>query len=378
MESTWASGAIELLRHADSHIGLKTAFDKRIAFISIDNSVEIMIRSYLSLPRSKSGIKVSRKELDEASNSFPSLVGLLYSHASDKLVGIDAADVEHYHRIRNTLYHEGTGLSVDDQYLMAYSGIAGVLLQNLFGSSVGPSSSAGPGTLERLIVNWNNIEQIVRDRTEAKGVFTTQIWEKAVAAGLSDDRDLQLLDDLHKARNRLVHSSSIKKEDLVHWINASEELLKKLSESTQATETAPPANVALTYKKIGIDADLHRYSLVVSVTLNKTPDQGFFRLVILWPLDVRGMRASGFKQGEEQQIEGHRYLELPLDVQERLWPGQTMKIVGGRTGAQIEYTVDDATFERLHEYSADVHYALYLQDWHPVRGKVPFEELNEF
>lgn len=377
MESIWASGAIELLRHADSHIDLKTAFDKRIAYISIDNRVETMIRSYLSLPRSKSGIKVSRKELEEAGNSFPSLLGLLSSHAADKLVGIDAADVEHYHRIRNTLYHEGTGLSVDDQYLMAYRGIAGVLMQNLFGSSVGPSS-AGPDTLERLIVNWNNIEQTIRERTEAKGVFTTQLWEKAFAAGLADDRDLQLLDDLRKARNRLVHSSSIDKEELAHWVNTSGELLEKLSESTQATETAPPADVALTYKKIRIDKDLHRYSLVVSVTLNKTPDQGFFRLVIFWPLDVTGMRASGFKQGEEQKIEGRRYLELPLDVQERLWPGQTMKVVGGRTGAQIEYSVDDATFQRLHEHSTDVHYALYLQDWHPTRGKVPFKELNEF
>lgn len=377
MESTWASGAIELLRHADLHIDLKTAFDKRIAFISIDNSVETMIRSYLSLPKSKSGIKVSRKELDEAGNSFPSLLGLLSSHAADKLVGIDAADVEHYHRIRNTLYHEGTGLSVDDQYLMAYRGITGVLLQNLFGSVVGPSL-AGPDTLERLIVNWNNIEQIIRERTETKGVSATQIWEKALAAGIADDRDLQLLGELRKARNRLVHSSSIDKEDLAHWINTSGDLLKKLSDNTRATETTSPADVTLTYKKVRIDDDLHRYSLAVSVTLNKTPDQGFFRLVIFWPLDVRGMRASGFKQGEEQEIDGRRYLELPLDVHERLWPGQTMKVVGGRTGAQIEYSVDDATFQRLHEHSADVHYALYLQDWHPVRGKVPFKDLNEF
>jgi hypothetical protein len=34
MESTWASGASELLRHADSHINLDTAFDKRIAVTS--------------------------------------------------------------------------------------------------------------------------------------------------------------------------------------------------------------------------------------------------------------------------------------------------------------------------------------------------------
>ncbi len=199
-----------------------------------------------------------------------------------------------------------------------------------------------------------------------------------MAAGIADDWDLQLLGELRKARNRLVHSSSIDKEELAHWINTSGDLLKKLSDNTRATETTSPADVTLTYKKVRIDDDLHRYSLAVSVTLNKTPDQGFFRVVIFWPLDVRGMRASGFKQGEEQEIDGRRYLELPLDVHERLWPGQTMKVVGGRTGAQIEYSVDDATFQRLHEHSADVHYALYLQDWHPVRGKVPFKDLNEF
>ena len=58
MKATWASGSIELLKHADSHIDLDTAFDKRIAFISIDNCVETIIRTYISLPKSKSGIKV--------------------------------------------------------------------------------------------------------------------------------------------------------------------------------------------------------------------------------------------------------------------------------------------------------------------------------
>ena len=61
MKSTWASGAIELLKHADSHIDLNTAFDKRIAFISIDNCVETIIRTFISLPKVKSGIKVKNK-----------------------------------------------------------------------------------------------------------------------------------------------------------------------------------------------------------------------------------------------------------------------------------------------------------------------------
>ena len=118
------------MKHADSHIDLSTAFDKRIAFISIDNCVETIVRTYISLPNAKSGIKVKKQELDEAGNSFPQLLSLLFKYTPEKLVGIDAVDIEHYHRIRNKLYHDGTGLSVDDEYLIAYRGIAGVLLKN--------------------------------------------------------------------------------------------------------------------------------------------------------------------------------------------------------------------------------------------------------
>ena len=124
MEHTWESGAIELLRHADSHIDLETAFDQRIAFISIDNSVETSVRTFLSLPSSKSGVKVPRKELDDAENSFPGLLSLFWKYAGPRLTGIDEADIQHYHRIRNKLYHDGTGLGVDVQYLSAYRQIA--------------------------------------------------------------------------------------------------------------------------------------------------------------------------------------------------------------------------------------------------------------
>lgn len=83
MENTWASGAIELIRHADSHIHLDTAFDRHIAFISIDNSVETSIRTFLSLPSSRSGVKVPRKDIEAVENSFPGLVSLLWQHAAE-------------------------------------------------------------------------------------------------------------------------------------------------------------------------------------------------------------------------------------------------------------------------------------------------------
>jgi hypothetical protein len=94
MEHTWASGAIELIRHADSHVHLETAFDRRIAFIGIDNSVETSIRVFLSLPTSKSRIKAPRKDVEAIENSFPGLVSLVWKHVGNRLTGIDEADIE--------------------------------------------------------------------------------------------------------------------------------------------------------------------------------------------------------------------------------------------------------------------------------------------
>ncbi len=93
MKETWASGSLELLKHADSHIQLDTAFDSRIVFISIDNSVEASIRIFLSLPVKISGINFQRKEVEEVGNSFPKMVDLLFSKARSKLAGLDDGDI---------------------------------------------------------------------------------------------------------------------------------------------------------------------------------------------------------------------------------------------------------------------------------------------
>ena len=73
MEKTWASGALELLQHAYSHIEQKSAFDKRMAFISIDNCVEVSIRTFLALPHSVSDVRISKSEIDAVGESFPKL-----------------------------------------------------------------------------------------------------------------------------------------------------------------------------------------------------------------------------------------------------------------------------------------------------------------
>ena len=228
MDKTWASGPLELLRHADSHINLSTAFDQRIAFISVDNCVEVSIRTFLSLPESKSRVKVSRAELESASNSFPKLLGLLFTRAPKRVSGLDDGDIEHYHRIRNTLYHDGTGLSVDEQYLLAYRGIAEILLQNLFGVLASEPKRAAPN-LETLIQNWNRIDKLVKDSLDRAGCTSTYKWEEAFALRLLSSSEVQDLTELRMARNRLVHSDTIDSEDIAHWAEKSQRVLDALT-----------------------------------------------------------------------------------------------------------------------------------------------------
>ena len=208
MKHTWASGAVELLEHADSHIKLESAFDKRIAFISIDNSTGTAIRTFISLPYSRSGVKFHQNEIGEARNSFPKLVGLVFKYAADRVVGLDDGDIEHYHRIRNQLYHEGTGLSVDEGYLNAYRQIASVLLKNLFG--VAGDTPVEPASLGQLILLWNQVNSELKRRMDKEGIAYghTYKWEMAQRAGILEMALVQDITELRMIRNRLVHSTA--------------------------------------------------------------------------------------------------------------------------------------------------------------------------
>ncbi|HEX6368532.1 MAG TPA: hypothetical protein VF006_06360 [Longimicrobium sp.] len=233
MEKTWASGAIELLRHADSHIHLETAFDRRIAFISIDNSVETSIRTFLSLPQSKSGVKIPRKDVDAVENSFPGLLSLLWQYAGNRLTGIDEADIEHYHRIRNKLYHDGTGLGVDEQYLLAYRQIAVLLLKNLFSVALGEPRPAP--TLERLIVLWNKIEEAIDLKLANAGMKRkgkTFFWEDAVQRGVISFDDVTNLTELRMIRSAQVHSTTLDRKKIEYAVERAERLLESLDESS--------------------------------------------------------------------------------------------------------------------------------------------------
>lgn len=208
MEKTWASGALELLKHADEHINKGQAFDERIAFISIDNAVETAIRTFISMPFSLSKVRFSFKDKKEIGNSFPKMVSLLNEKANSKITGIELSDIEFYHRLRNQLYHDGTGLSVDKNHLEAYRAIGEILLKNLFEIEFNYSTS--DESLSGLIVFWEEIDRIIKQLFISNNIdFTNTFkWEEALRKKILTKKQILLFNELKRIRNEQVHSLS--------------------------------------------------------------------------------------------------------------------------------------------------------------------------
>ena len=227
MENTWASGSLELLNHAEAHMDKESAFDKRIALISIDNSVEIAIRTFLGLPaRYFQGNKPSRKEVESATNSFPSLLDLLMKYAANRLVGIDPMDIEFYHRLRNKLYHDGTGHAVDDSHISAYFTIAKLLLSKLFEiehTSIAFGKKPSP---EDVLLLWNKIEKQLEELFYLAGIDDkgTYKWEEALSEKILTMDLINQLTELRMERNKLVHSTKkMTKKDLSFVLKKAED-----------------------------------------------------------------------------------------------------------------------------------------------------------
>jgi len=86
----------------------------------------------------------------------------------------------------------------------------------------------------------------------------------------------------------------------------------------------------------------------------------------------------GFEEGEDQNIKGQIYKEYALFIDKRLWPGQAMEIVGGKSTATLEYEFNNYVYMNRHSTPFDLHYTLFLQNWQPVQGSISFESLNIF
>jgi len=208
----WVEGPLELLRHGAGHLELGEEFDSRIAMISVDNAVELMIKTYLGLPRRATGIVgLSRKKFDEITQSFPLLLDALEKFAGDKLVGIELADIEWYHRLRNQLYHDGNGITVARMRVEAYLEIAKILLTNLFAT---PAEEIliheSTNLLVLFIHKWVNLEQellkLQAYRRIPDNVTVAMTIEWLCEDKILPNNFLANFRELRQLRNKLMHA----------------------------------------------------------------------------------------------------------------------------------------------------------------------------
>lgn len=218
----WKSGPKELLEHGLEHLSLETDFDYRMGIIAIDNSVELMLKTYLGLPKRITQLKgVSRKIYAEATKSFPNLLDAMENHAKDKLVGIELGEIEWYHRIRNQLYHDGNGITVEKEKVIAYSSIAKILFENLFNEKL--ELKGIHYRIDDFLLAWAEFKTLIVN--QGPKIFRLKNFTKLFNLSELEERTLA---DIINFRKRLIHSPdeiderelSTKVKELIELIEA--------------------------------------------------------------------------------------------------------------------------------------------------------------
>lgn len=224
----WKSGPKELLKHGLEHLSLETDFDYRMGMIVIDNSVELMMKTYLGLPKRITKLEgITRKTYEEAIKSFPSLIETMDRFAKDKLVGIELGEIEWYHRIRNQLYHDGNGITVEREKVIAYSSIAKILFENLFDEKI--EIEGKKYGIDDFLLFWADFNKLVIN--QGPKIYSKKNFKELF--NLSNNEDL-VLRDIMRFRNKLVHRpNEVDNEELNSKVDELIEFIELVKQKTE-------------------------------------------------------------------------------------------------------------------------------------------------
>jgi hypothetical protein len=150
----WQAGPTELIEFALERMHKGEDFDRRIAFLILDVGVETLFKTYLTLPDSVTQFQIKRADRREAvdNGNFHDLLRAVQNANPKKAATINFAYIEHYHNLRNTLYHQGNQVAaVPMNQLDGYAKLAVNLLReyldvNLSSKLKRPPSAGSVGT----------------------------------------------------------------------------------------------------------------------------------------------------------------------------------------------------------------------------------------
>jgi hypothetical protein len=217
----WASGPAEILENGLDLLSKDSDSNRRLAMISIDNSVELIIKTYLGLPKRVNGLKIARAEYQEFSESFPKLLDAIENYGASKLGSLDLGELEWYHRLRNQLYHQGNGLTVERAKVEIYGQLAIALFENLFDAKLPISTNNSHYLLAEFISAWAVFEHAANDLSSyyyfdenAKLRSTTSYANELHSNGYLTKAELAEIKELWAIRNQVVHGHGFMSEIL--------------------------------------------------------------------------------------------------------------------------------------------------------------------
>ena len=232
-EPQWATGPGELIRHGVSLLSQDTDSARRIAFICIDNAVELMMKTFLTLPKRITGLEISRRERDELTFNFVTLLDGVERYAEDYLDGINLGEIEWFHRLRNELYHQGNGLTVEKQKVEAYAEIAKLFFNNLFHAPLTVDESTNMALLGEFMSKWAELEHILR-KSEPDNSDIFVFRNKNFINQISNDKFSEI-NELRLLRNSFVpgvaYGSTKITRRTVDQLSAILDLVKKRTEA---------------------------------------------------------------------------------------------------------------------------------------------------
>ena len=207
-EPLWATGPGEILRHGIKLLVNDSDTNRRLAMIAIDNSVELMLKTYISIPKRVTGLHISRRERDDICSGFPQLLDGIELHAADKITGIDLGEIEWFHRLRNELYHQGNGLTVERHKVEVYAELAKVLFENLFGVPMRLDETSDQLALGEFMAAWVEIEkELSAARKDRRLVTTSKIVSQLLEEGRITKAQHDEFREIQKIRNQVVHGA---------------------------------------------------------------------------------------------------------------------------------------------------------------------------
>ena len=129
----WMDGPIELLFHGWEHLKTNNAFNNRMAMISFDNAIEVGINVYLKYALDQSNLSSDQKrEIFDRHNSFHKKLDLVNQCKATNSSEFDFSKIRFGHNLRNTLYHNGNGISIEYEKVKDYGNMCTILMGSLF------------------------------------------------------------------------------------------------------------------------------------------------------------------------------------------------------------------------------------------------------